>query len=52
MIVYLIYAIVLWHLGKEIKKDVTARMIGLIEGLVYVAGAVLLIIGSVMYVNG
>ena len=52
MIVCLIYAIVLWRLGKEIKKDAAARMIGLIEGLIYIAGAVLLIIDAVMCVNG
>lgn len=52
MIVYLIYAIVLGRLGKEIKKDATAGMIGLIEGLVYIAGAVLLIIDAVMCING
>lgn len=51
MIVYLIYALVLGRLGKEIKNDAAAGMIGLIEGLVYIAGAVLLVIGSVMYVN-
>lgn len=52
MIVYLIYAIVLGRLGKEIKKDAAAGMIGLIEGLVYVAGAVLLIIDAIMCING
>ena len=52
MIFLLIYTIVLWRLGKEIKNDAAAGMIGLIEGLVYIAGAVLLIIDAVMCVNG
>ena len=52
MIVYLIYAIVLGRLGKEIKNDAAAGMIGLIEGLIYIAGAVLLIIDAIMCVNG
>ena len=40
------------RLGKEMKKDFARGAIGLIEGLIYVAGAVLLIIGAIMYANG